>query len=46
MMFAANTSSFGAAPADRDKLVAADVFKVGVPFIVHRYTDVFPHAMR
>jgi hypothetical protein len=32
-------------PADRDKLVAAGAFKVGVPFIVHRYTEVFPHAV-
>lgn len=31
-------------PADRDKLMNAGVFKVGVPFIVHRYNEVFPYA--
>jgi hypothetical protein len=32
-------------PADRTKLMAAHVFEVGVPFIVHRYSEVAPHAV-
>lgn len=31
-------------PSDRDKLVRAHVFKIGTPFIVHRYTETYPHA--
>ena len=29
-------------PDDRVRLMSAGVFKVGVPFIVHSYSDVFP----
>jgi hypothetical protein len=31
-------------PEDRIRLMSADAFKVGVPFIVHSYSDVFPAA--